>query len=127
MYDLGNVSCISHFVLYNRREKIAIDVTSDIQPAPLLSRTQPAELFSKECVENIEIYLTGEKKPKYNPHFISGIRSFIVEELVEPKYISLREKMIGIRDTKKSLDSAIDDFKREAMILRGVYLSQNDL
>jgi len=112
MYDLGNFEFIAHFILYDRREKIAIDVTSDVQPAPLLSETAPAEVLHSESVESLEQYLTGKSTPEYTT-FPQGMKSFIARELNDSKYDSLRRKMVSIRDARKSLDLAVKDFREQ--------------
>jgi hypothetical protein len=122
MYDLGNIDFISHFILYNRKEKIAVDITSDVQPAPLLSATQPVDVLMPEGIETLEKLLTGKSKPQFC-HY-SGIKSFVAHELNDPCYAPLRARMIEVRDARLKLNSATNAFREQASNLRSRYLSQ---
>jgi len=122
MYDLGNIEFISHFILYDRKEKIAVDVTSDVKPAPLLSATRPAEVLSLKGVDSIERYLTGVSKPKFTTAFPSGVRSFVARELADACYIPLRARMFELRNARLNLDSATNAFREQATHLRTRYL-----
>lgn len=49
MYDLGNFAEIAHYILYDDATEVAIDVTSDVKQAPLLSQVQPGTVFGPEA------------------------------------------------------------------------------
>ncbi len=114
MYDLGNIAFIPHFILYDRKQGIAIDVTSDVRPAPLLSETRPAEVIPREGVDGIEKYLTGEVKPEITVNFPSGVRYFVATELSDACYIPLRTRMVELRDARLTLDAATNAFREQA-------------
>jgi len=115
MYDLGNIDFIDHFLLYDRKSGIGIDITSDIKAAPLLSATQPANVFSSDNVDLIENYLTGRVKPECSdfPGFPEGVKCFVAVELIGNKYEPLRENMVRLRDTQAQLKTLTDAFGNE--------------
>ena len=41
MYDLGNIDNIDHYVLYDSSSKVAVDITAEVNQAPLLSEVRP--------------------------------------------------------------------------------------
>jgi hypothetical protein len=123
MYDLGNIEFISHFILYDRKERIAVDVTSDVKPAPLLSATRPAEVLTTQGVDTIEKYLTGEVKPEFTTDFPQGVNSFVARELSDACYVPLRARMVELRNARTVLDSATNAFREQATNLRTKYLS----
>jgi hypothetical protein len=123
MYDLGNIEYISHFILYDRKERIAVDVTSDVEPAPLLSETNPAEVLTAENVATIEKYLTGEVKPEFTIDFPQGVNSFVAREISDACYVSLRARMVELRDARVVLDRATNAFRNQATNLRTKYLN----
>ena len=47
MYDLGNIESITHFILYNQTQGMAVDITSDVKQAPLLSAVPRMQVFPK--------------------------------------------------------------------------------
>lgn len=122
MYDLGNIEFIPHFILYDRKERIAVDVTSDVKPAPLLSATRPAEVMPPQDVNFIEEYLTGAVKPEFTD-FPQGVRFFVARELSDACYIPLRERMVELQKARILLDRATNAFREQATKLRTKYLT----
>lgn len=123
MYDLGNIAFIDHYLLYDRGNRICVDVTSDVNPAPLLSRTQTAEVFDDKGVDSIEQMLNGCVKPRYSPKEIEGCSIFRAWTLGE-EYTSLRTQMKVVYEAHISLLSAVELFRTEAQILRGKYIEE---
>ena len=114
MRGKNSTAFIPHFFIYDRKEKIAVDITSDIKPAPLLSATRPAEVMSNDTVELIEKYLTGEIKPEFNSDFPQDIEQFIAHEMNENSS-DLRERAVALKSAKITLDVAIESFRRDAV------------
>jgi len=126
MYDLGNIDNIPHFILYDRETRTAIDVTSDVNPAPLLSKTAPAEVLSDEgSIETLEGLLSGELQPTPNWRDAGGVpcvTGFSYEELTDEKYASMRRTMVELRAAKIQLDEKVEELRVGCMTLRQKYL-----
>ena len=114
MLDLSASKFHSHFVLYDRKEKLALEVTSDIHPNVLFWPGRPPQFMFPDDVRMIEDYLTGKLRPVFDPEEIRGIRSFEVLELADSRHQSMRKRMTDLRDAQVSLDTAIDALRREA-------------
>ena len=125
MYDLGNIKFIPHFILYDRKNRVAIDITSDIRPAPLLSQTRPAEVLGEEAVDFIEQYLNGKTKPEYTEHLPQGIKLFRADEMNGRSY-NLRERTIALKSARATLDTAIENFRRDAISLGREYFPKEE-
>jgi hypothetical protein len=122
MYDLGNIAFISHFLVYDRKERIAVDITSDVKSAPLLSQTRPVEVCTnEEDIETLEEYLTGRTKPQFEEDFPQGIKSFRATELSKESYETVRTKLVALRTARASLDSAVEGFRTEIPDLKTRY------
>lgn len=120
MYDPGNFAFISHFILYDRKEGIAVDVTSDVKPAQRGSATRSVKVLSH--VNSIEKYLTGEVKPEFKAAFYQGVAlgvySFVARELSDACYVPLRARMVELRDAGAVLDTATHAFREQAINLK---------
>lgn len=115
MYDLGNIDNVTHHILYDRATGVALDVTAEIEPAPLLSATQPAQVLDDENIKCIENLLSGRIKP--DPSTVGplgqGISVFEARE-IEPDFVeSLRAHMLAIRTATSQLRSAREAFDSE--------------
>lgn len=104
MYDLGNLDDIDHYILYDSNSKIAIDITSDVKQAPLLSRVKPYTFIRDSS--KIEGILNGNIDIKD-----TDLKGFEKEELNGEKYNIVREKMIQLNDAQKTLDSRIEELR----------------
>lgn len=105
MYDLGNIDNISHYILYDSGSKIGVEITAEINQAPLLSKVSPYEVIRDTSV--IEGLMNGTIKPAKNirekrvfPH----ITGFEKKELTNKDYTKLRESMILLRDSQRTLE-----------------------
>ncbi len=120
MYDLGNIKFIPHFFIYDRQEKVAVDITSDIKPAPLLSATRPAEVIGNDSVELLEKYLTGEIKPEFTSDFPQGIKYFRAYEMNRGSS-NLRERIVALKSARTTLDTAAENFRRDVVSIGKEY------
>ncbi len=126
MYDLGNIKFIPHFFIYDRQEKVAVDITSDIKPAPLLSATRPAEVTGGDVVELLEKYLTGEIKPEFTSDFPQGIKYFRAYDM-NGDAVNLRERITTLRNAKTILDDATKNFRADAVSVGKKYFKEEEL
>ena len=125
MYDLGNIKFIPHFFIYDRQEKVAVDITSDIKPAPLLSATRPAEVMGNDAVELLEKYLTGEIKPEFTSDFPQGIKYFRAYEMNGGSG-NLRERIVALKSARTTLDTATENFRRDAVNIGKKYFPKEE-
>ncbi|MEK6846422.1 MAG: hypothetical protein AABY26_06695 [Nanoarchaeota archaeon] len=122
MYDLGNIMPITHFLLYNQTQKLAVDITSDVQQAPLLSAVPKMEVMSEKDVRNIEkIMVEGVKVPEEEDGcmLVTYVKQFECEELVGEQYAPIATAMAQLREAKTSLDS-IAAFLQDNLISVGL-------
>lgn len=114
MYDLGNIEPITHFILYNQTRGMAVDITSDVKQAPLLSAVPRMQVLPKEGVETIE-KLMGEgftkRKEGEELSVISAVRKFEYNPLEGDKYVPVAETMVRLNQTKSSLDDVMLSFE----------------
>ena len=114
MYDLGNIKDITHHILYDSGTRVAVDITAEVDQAPLLSRVPPYDLITEEGVEVLEKYLNGEAQPVKDWHKaarVPPITGFKAEELVGDEYTPVRETMVALRDVRKILDDKIREMR----------------
>lgn len=112
MYDLGNVAYIPHYIFYDRATGIAVDVTSDVKEAPLLSATQPSAIIPQESIATLEAFLTGAAKPEARDGAIAqGIGYFKATEVDSALAQSLRGSLANLAAAKRQHDEAVTSFQ----------------
>ena len=114
MYDLGNIEDITHHMLYDSGTRVVVDITAEVNQAPLLSRVTPYDLITDEGIGVLEKYLSGEVQPIKDWRKAGGvpcITGFKAEELVGDEYTPVRETMVALRDARKVLDDKIGEMR----------------
>lgn len=112
MYDLGNIDNIDHHILYDSGSRVGVDITADVEQAPLLSEVRPYSVVSNTSL--LEAYLSGEKQPVKNWNdagCIPCITGFEAQELIGEEYAHIRQIMIGLRDAQRAFDDRINDMR----------------
>jgi hypothetical protein len=116
MFDLGNIGNIDHHVLYDSGAGVAVDITAEVNQAPLLSEVRPYRVVSDTSV--LEDYLSGAKKPVENWNnagCIPCITGFEAEELIGEQYKPVRQTMVRLRDAQKSLDDRVGEMREHCL------------
>ena len=121
MYDLGNIKFIHHYVLMDRKNGTAVDITADIKQAPLLSRVAAGTVLPPETVSNLETWLTGQTKLQYSEDFPQGIKEFRVTEVSAELAASLRTALDSLATTRKAFDAAVTNLRKELAGVRSCY------
>ena len=96
MYDPGNLKDITHHVLYDKESKIAVEITAEVNQAPLLSAVRPYEVIDST---NIEKYFASEIKEN------SSLRVDVQE--LEDKHGQIKDAMIALKGAKLGLEDRI--------------------
>jgi hypothetical protein len=116
MYDLGNIKDIPHYILYDSGSKIAVDITAEVEQAPLLSAVEPYYVIFDTSV--IEKLLSGEIKPVDNSYETNfGITGFESKELQGEEYEDLRETMIRLADARKFMERITANMRENCLRL----------
>lgn len=113
MYDLGNIEDIDHYILYDSGSKIAIDITSEINQAPLLSKVSPYNIVMD--TSGIEDLINGTFQMAKSLEEAGGVpyvKNFEQQELNGQDYKKLREYMIALRDAQKNVKEREEDMKK---------------
>ena len=113
MYDLGNIDNINHHILYDSDTRVAVDITAEVNQAPLLSEVKPYNVILNTSV--LEDYLSRKKKPKKDWHgsgSIPCITGFEAQELIGDEYTLVRQTMVKLRDARKALDDRVDEMRK---------------
>ncbi len=113
----------NQFILYDRGNKIAIDITCEDRSSRYYSGYNHPVLLSDSDIELIEKYLTGIQKPEYNDS-PAGVKSFIAREEDDPKYVPLREKMRLLQQRRQEHKAAEERLLAE---LRSTVAQRNSL
>jgi hypothetical protein len=111
---------MKRYFLYDRGEKILVDITYDLTNHSL-SETRLSEVLPFDSVDTYEKFLTGADKPTYSGSEndpVSGIGSFYAQELIGPKYVPLQERMIALRDAQAQFESTSRAFREQARTLK---------
>lgn len=118
MYDLGNIADITHYILYDSGTRTAIDITAEVDQAPLLSRVEPYQVITE--THFLEKYLSGEAKPvkDWREGGVPSITGFEAQELVGEEYIPVRQSMAALRYAKKALDDKIQEMRKHGLAAR---------
>jgi hypothetical protein len=115
MYDLGNISNIDHHLLYDSGSKVVVDITAEVEQAPLLSKVRPYEVAPEESMQVLEELLSGKVKPVKNwekARSIPCITGFEAQELSGVNYDSIRQTMAALRDARKALEDRVEDMRK---------------
>ena len=123
MYDLGNIAFIKHYVLLDRKNKVAVDVTANVDQAELLSAVPRGAVLPPAGVQQLEHWLTGKEVPKYSLDFPTGVREFRAVEIKSANLEALRDGLKAIGDTRSAYDKAIDDFEKLFLTVRADVVS----
>ncbi|OGY55720.1 MAG: hypothetical protein A2912_01255 [Candidatus Buchananbacteria bacterium RIFCSPLOWO2_01_FULL_40_23b] len=108
------------YVLYDRKEKICVDVSGDVMGYSSV----PPTLFENKAVDFMESLLVGTNRPLYRDEpAIEGMLFFRAWEL-EGSYDSLCGRMMKLRETRREYDVAVANLQTEAQILRRMYLGK---
>ena len=59
MYDIGNITQVVHYILYDSASRCAVEITAEVNQAPLLSRVRPYEILDGGSINALEKYLFG--------------------------------------------------------------------
>ena len=113
MYDLGNISNIDYHILYDSGERVAVDITAEVNQAPLLSEVKPYSVILNTSV--LENYLSGKEKPIKDWHDSGGIpciTDFEAQELIGDEYALVRQTMVKLRYARKALDDRVDEMRK---------------
>ena len=105
MYDLGNIKNIDHYILYDSSSEVAVEITAEVNQAPLLSKVPPYKIIGD--IDFFRKLVNGDVKGE--SIFPAGYEQ---EELIGDNYSKLRESMIVLRDFQKSLDEGIDNIRK---------------
>ena len=109
-----------HYVLYDRKEKICVNVSGDVMGYSSV----PPTLFENKAVDFMESLLVGTNRPLYRDEpAIEGMLFFRAWEL-EGSYDSLCGRMMKLRETRREYDVAVANLQTEAQILRRMYLGK---
>jgi hypothetical protein len=112
---------ITRLIIYDRKEKIAIDVTSDTRPSNTVSDVPNIQFLSSQGITSIDNYLTGVEKPMFGGGIFRGVSSFIARELADVCYNSLRLKLFELKNARLLFDTATNAFLENSASLRNNY------
>ena len=125
MYDLGNIAWIEHFLLVDADTHTAIDVTSDISPAPLLSETAPCDVLKPENVDFLLDVLVNGNIPEgwKNPQKVDNVHGMeeyprgpimMAREVSGSEFVAMRTAMLAVRQAREALNASVEAMRRLA-------------
>ncbi len=116
MYDLMNTANIKHHILYDSGARVAVEITAEVEEAPLLSEVGPYDVILDTSY--IEEYLSGRAKPIQNLEEITSVpcvTGFEVQELIGDDYLGVRQSLVALRDAKKVLEDKVREIRKECL------------
>ena len=116
MYNPGNIRDITHYLLYNQTRRILVDITADVDQAPLLSEVEPMKILGNKEVSLIEqIMERGIKEPKANRYGmrpVTYVKNFECNELKGRQYSGLAKVMAELYEANHALDISIKAMRK---------------
>ena len=113
MYDLGNIANVKHHILYDSSNGVAVDITAEVEQAPLLSKCDPYDLVKD--VSLLNELLSGKTKPEKDWKEAGGIpciTGFESQELSGDEYKPVRQAMIKLKNARATLDDRVEDMRK---------------
>lgn len=120
MYDLGNLSHITHYIVYDQENRIAVDITSDVDQAPLLSAVNRMEILDVKSHDHLDKLIEeGLEEPSEEEvmtgEAMHGIVNFYYEKLEGQQYKKLGITMLGLRAFDIHRRQTMDRFYEELL------------
>lgn len=119
MYDLGNIEWIDRYFIFDRKTGIAVDVTSMIDQAPLLSARENAAEVPEQGRDSLEAWLSGRKRPEYCEQFPQGVKRFSASEIDSAQAPIFRACMEKVAEFRAGLNAAVRSLEQEVLEVRG--------
>ncbi len=123
MYDLGNIGFIDHFVLFDRKTRVAVDVTAQIKQAELLSQMPRGCVGVEQFVEFLEGVICGDitltHVGEQGGGIPQGIRQFTVTQIAPEHFELVREAMSDMKLKSDAFNESIDKMERILPTVKG--------